>query len=148
MMGFYDILNGFPQWEWAGMLLARIAVGVLFALSGKDKLFNPEKRAAMLKEVTAAGIPAPATSALMLSAFELIFGIFLVVGFLTPLSTLVLAGIMVGALATTVIPGMKAKAGLAWWGEFFYLPEVLYLVMLVWLFLSGAGRASVDHLIR
>jgi hypothetical protein len=28
-----------------------------------------------------------------------------------------------------------------------YLPEVLYLVILFWLFLSGPGWLSVDHLI-
>jgi hypothetical protein len=36
---------------------------------------------------------------------------------------------------------------LDWLGEFLYFPEVLYLVMLVWLFFSGPGWASVDHLV-
>ncbi|HEY5991870.1 MAG TPA: hypothetical protein VIU10_04765 [Candidatus Udaeobacter sp.] len=34
-----------------------------------------------------------------------------------------------------------------WLAEFLYLPEVLYLVILLWLFFSGAGWVSIDHLI-
>ena len=36
---------------------------------------------------------------------------------------------------------------LSWLSEFLYLPEVLYLVILIWLFLSGLGWLSVDRLI-
>jgi hypothetical protein len=34
-----------------------------------------------------------------------------------------------------------------WLAESLYLPEVLYLVILIWLFFSGPGWLSVDHLI-
>jgi uncharacterized membrane protein YphA (DoxX/SURF4 family) len=74
-------------------------------------------------------------------------GSFLVLGFLTPLCCLLLIGNMLGALGTTVIPGMKSSSILGWLGEFLYLPEVLYVVMLVWLLFSGPGWLSLDPLL-
>jgi len=51
------------------------------------------------------------------------------------------------AVATTAVRSIKATSLLGWLSEFLYLPEVLYLVILLWLFLSGPGWFSVDHLI-
>ena len=58
-----------------------------------------------------------------------------------------LSGLMIVAIATTAIRNIKATSKLGWLSEFFYLPEVLCLVILVWLFFSGPGWLSVDHLI-
>ena len=55
--------------------------------------------------------------------------------------------VMIMAIATTAIRNIKAPPLLGWLSEFLYLPEVLSLVILVWLFLSGPGWFSVDHLI-
>jgi uncharacterized membrane protein YphA (DoxX/SURF4 family) len=54
---------------------------------------------------------------------------------------------MLGALGTTVIPGMKSSSVLDWLGEFLYLPEVLYVVILLWLLFSGPGWLSLDQLV-
>lgn len=35
------------HWQWIGMLLARLAVGLLFMLSGGGKLFSPPRREQM-----------------------------------------------------------------------------------------------------
>jgi len=32
-------------------------------------------------------------------------------------------------------------------GDFLYLPEVLLLVIFVWLVFSGPGKISIDHLL-
>jgi uncharacterized membrane protein YphA (DoxX/SURF4 family) len=45
------------------------------------------------------------------------------------------------------VRGIKAQSLVSWLGDFLYLPEVLYVVMLVWLFFSGPGWLSLDHLI-
>jgi len=135
------------QWEWIGALLARLAVGLLFALSGGGKLFVPARREQMRATLREAGVPAPAKSAVVVSSVELVFGTFLVLGFLTPLCCLMLSGVMLGALATVAVPGIKADSVVGWLGEFLYLPEVLYLVILVWLFFSGPGWLSVDRLL-
>lgn len=35
---------------------------------------------------------------------------------------------------------------IAWLDDFLYLPEVLYVMILVWLIFSGPGRYSIDGL--
>jgi putative oxidoreductase len=135
------------EWEWIGILLARLSVGLLFSLSGGGKLFVRARREQMLATIREAGIPAPGVTAVVVSAVEFIFGSLLVLGFLTPLCCIMLAGLMLGALWTTVLPGIKAPNVVNWLGVFLYQPEVLYLAILVWLFLSGPGWVSVDHLI-
>jgi putative oxidoreductase len=138
--------SGFQQYEWIGMLIARLSAGTLFALSGSGKLFVPSRRDEMLRTLRDAGIPAPEMNAIFVSSVEFLFGILLVLGFLTPLCCLTLSGVMVVALGTTILPRIKAPSLASWLGSVLYLPEVLYLVILVWLFLSGPGRFSVDYL--
>jgi putative oxidoreductase len=142
-----SLTDSLRQWEWVGALVARLAVGLLFAISGGGKLFVPARREQMRQTLREAGLPAPETSAAVVSWVELVFGTCLALGFLTPLSCLMLSGVMLGALATVVVPGIKADSAVAWLGEFLYLPEVLYLVILVWLVLSGPGWLSVDRLL-
>jgi putative oxidoreductase len=135
------------QYVWVGILIARLSVGILFALSGSGKLFVPSRRDEMLRTLRDAGIPAPEINALLVSSVEFLFGSLLVIGFLTPLCCLMLSGVMVGALGTTILPRIKAASLAGWLGAVLYLPEVLYLVILVWLFLAGPGWFSVDYLI-
>jgi hypothetical protein len=40
-------LTELHAWEWIGILVARLAVGLLFFLSGRGKLFVPERREQM-----------------------------------------------------------------------------------------------------
>jgi putative oxidoreductase len=147
MDSWESLTNSLHQWEWIGVLLARFSVGLLFALSGGGKLFVPARREQMRKTLSVAGIPVPAISTVVVSSVEFVFGVLLVIGFLTPLCCVMLSGVMIGALSTTILPGIKAKSIIAWLGEFLYLPEVLYLVILAWLLFSGPGWLSVDHLI-
>ncbi len=81
------------------------------------------------------------------STVEYVFGFLLIVGALTPLACVMLGSVLIVAIATSAIKNIKAPPLLGWLSEFLYLPEVLYLVILFWLFLSGPGRFSVDHLI-
>ncbi len=141
------LIKDLHQLEWLGSLVARLSVGVLFALSGGGKLFVQKKGEEMEATVRKAGVPSPAASAKILSTIEFTFGLFLAVGFLTPVSCILLMGMMVVALITTVLPGVKESSFIAWVSAVLYLPEVLYLVILFWLLLAGPGRASVDHLI-
>ena len=75
------------------------------------------------------------------------FGTLLIVGLATPLCCVMLSGVMVVALATSILPRITASSVGGWLGTVLYLPEVLYVVILVWLFLSGPGWFSLDHLI-
>ena len=67
-------------------------------------------------------------------------------GLLSSLCCIALIFDMIVAIAT-VQPATIAK-GLSfidWLDDFLYLPEVLYIIIFIWLICAGPGRASVDH---
>jgi len=97
--------------------------------------------------LVAAHVPFPELNALFVSTVEFVFGLLLIFGAITPLACAMLSGVMIVAIATTAIRNIKATSPLGWLSEFFYLPEVLCLVLLIWLFFSGPGAFSVDHLV-
>src|SRR5262245_16528250 len=135
------------SWAWVGTLLARVAVGSAFFLSGRGKLFVNARREQMRQTLREAHIPFPEINAVLVSTVEFVSGLLLIVGAATPLACVMLGGLMVVAIATTAVRTIKALSPLDWLSEFLYLPEVIYLVILVWLSFSGPGWFSVDHLI-
>ena len=147
MLGIRTFLTELHAWQWLGILVARLAVGSLFLLSGRGKLFVPERREQMRQTLIEAHVPFPEFNALFVSTVEFVFGLLLILGAITPLACVMLSGVMTVAIATTAIPNIKATSLLGWLSEFFYLPEVLCLVILVWLFFAGSGWFSIDHLI-
>jgi len=141
------LLTGLREWQWLGALIARLVVGLLFFLSGRGKLFVPERREQMRESLVAAGIPFASINAIFVSTVEFVFGLLLILGALTPLACIMLGGVMVVAIATSASKNIKTPPVLGWLSEFLYLPEVLYLVILFWLFLSGPGWLSVDRFV-
>jgi len=141
------LLTGLREWQWMGPLIARLAVGLLFFLSGRGKLFVPERREQMHETLAAVGIPFANINAIFVSAVEFVFGLLLILGALTPLACIMLGCVMIVAIAALGIKNIKAPPLLGWLSEFLYLPELLYLVILFWLFVSGPGWFSVDYLI-
>jgi putative oxidoreductase len=140
-------LNELHAWQWLGILVTRLAVGLLFFLSGRGKLFVPERREQMRETLIAAHVPFPEFNALFVSTLEFVCGALLILGALTPIACVMLSGLMIVAIATSGIKNIKATSPLGWLSEFLYLPEVLCLVILFWLLLSGPGLFSIDHLI-
>jgi putative oxidoreductase len=122
-------------------------VGLLFFLSGRGKLFVSERHEQMRQTLIEAHVPFPDLNAVVVSAVEFICGLLLIIGALTPLASAMLGCVMIVAIATSAIRNIKASCPLAWLAEFLYLPEPLYLVILIWLFFSGPGWLSVDHLV-
>ena len=145
MLWARTFLSELHVWECVGILVARVVVGLLFFLSGRGKLFVPERREQMRETLVAAHVPFPEFNALFVSTVEFVFGLLLIFGAITPLACAMLSGVMIVAIATTAIRNIKATSPLGWLSEFFYLPEVLCLVILVWLFFSGPGWLSFDH---
>jgi putative oxidoreductase len=141
------ITRSLSSWEWIGQLLARLFVGLLFFLSGRGKLFVPARREQMREAMRHAGLPQPELAATVTSLMELVGGAMLCLGVLTPISCMMLTVVMMGALVTTQVPAIKAASAGEWLGEFLYLPEVLYIVILIWLFFAGPGWLSLDHLL-
>ena len=95
-------------WQWIGILLARLAVGSLFFLSGRGKLFVPERREQMRQTLIEAHVPFPEFNAVFVSAVEFVCGLLLVLGALTPLVCALLAFVMLMAIATIAIRNIKA----------------------------------------
>ena len=147
MFWIRSFINELHSWQWLGILIARLAVGLLFLLSGRAKLFITERREVMRQTMLNAHIPFPELNALFVSIVEFVCGALIVLGALTPLACLMLGGVMITAIATTAIRSIKASAPLDWLSELLYLPEVLCLVILLLLFLSGPGWFSADSLI-
>ena len=139
-------LSELHSWEWLGILLARVAVGLLFFLSGRGKLFVPERREQMRQTLIEAHVPFPEFNAVFVSTVEFVCGALLTLGALILIACVMLGGLMIVAIATTALRNIKATSPLSWLSEFLYLPEVLYLVILIWLFFSGPGWLSIDHL--
>ncbi len=146
MLWVRTFLSELHAWQWVGILVARVAVGLLFFLSGRGKLFVPEHRERMRQTLIEAHVPFPELNAVFVSMVEFGSGLLLIFGALTPIACVMLSGVMVMTVATTAIRNIKATSPLGWLSDFFYLPEVLCLAILG-LFFSGPGWFSVDHLI-
>jgi putative oxidoreductase len=141
------VLDELRAWQWLGILIARLSVGLLFLLPGCGKLFAPERRQQMRQTLIDAHVPFPEFNAVFVSAVEFVCGLLLILGALTPLACALLGCVMLTAVAMIAVRNIKATSPLGWLSEFLYLPEVLLFLILLWLFLSGPGWLSVDHLI-
>ena len=142
-----SFVNELHSLGWLGILLARVAVGSLFFLSGRGKLFMAERREQMRQTLVEAHVPFPDFNAVLISTVEFVCGLLLILGALTPLACALLAFLMIVAIATIAIRNIKASSPAEWLAAFLYLPEPLYLVILIWLFFSGHGWLSVDNLL-
>jgi putative oxidoreductase len=143
---FRSFLLGSRSWEQFSILLARISLGVFFAISGGNKLFVASRTHQMCGTLAGAGIPFPHVMTYFLSSVEFIGGCLLVIGLLSSLCCAALIIQMI--LAITTVRLAMIPAGLSfldWLDDFLYLPETLYIIILIWLICSGPGRASFDN---
>ena len=117
------LLTELSEWRWVGALIARLAVGLLFFLSGRGKLFVPERREQMRESLVAAGIPFASINAIFVSTVEFVFGFLLILGALTPLACIMLGGVMVVAIATSATKNIKTPPLLGWLSESYTFPK-------------------------
>jgi putative oxidoreductase len=143
-----NLLTTLRAAEWMPATAVRILIGVFFFISGGTKLFVPAKFKVMEQTLVQSHIPFPHVNAIIVSLVEFVCGAGLVVGLLTPLCAAVLVVDMIVAIATNRIESIHATGLLGWLDDFLYLPEVLYVMILVWLIFSGPGRYSLDGLIE
>jgi putative oxidoreductase len=140
-----SVLLGNRSWEQFSIMLARVSVGVFFAISGGNKLLVPSRTRQMYETLAGAGIPFPHFMTYFVSSVEFISGCLLVIGMLTSLCCAALIIQMIVAIATVQLATIrKGLSLLDWLDDFFYLPETMYIVILIWLICSGPGRVSVD----
>jgi putative oxidoreductase len=142
-----NILTILRDGEWIPMTAARVLIGIFFCISGGTKLFVQAQFRVLEQTMVQIHTPFPHITALFVATVEFACGAGLALGLLTPLCAAMLTGDMIVAIATTSIHTIKSSGFLAWLDDFLYLPEVLYVLILVWLIFSGPGRYSVDGLI-
>ena len=124
------VLQGNQRWEWAPVLLARVSLGLFFAVSGGNKLLVPARSEALIKVMIEAGIPFPEFMSVFLAAVEFFGGILLIVGFLSTFSAIALTIAMLVAIATVELHTIpKGLSPLDWLSYFLYLPQVMYVLI-------------------
>ena len=124
------------------LLLLRLTVGLMFALSGFYKLTDSSRGASMRQTLEKAGFPG--VLARPLSVVELLGGLALVLGLLGALSAAALLAISVVAFVTTTLPKAEGK-GVHKLENLLYAPEALLSVALLVLVATGAGSWSLDQ---
>ena len=139
-------LQGSSDLEPFAILLVRVSLGLFFAISGANKLFVAGSTQTMYETLAEAKVPFPHLMTHFVSGVEFVGGSLLTVGFLSSLACLALLADMVVAILTTKLSAMpKGLSPLNWLDDFLYLPEVLYVLFVIWLICSGPGKFSVDY---
>ena len=143
---FRSVLLGNRSWEQFSILLARVSLGVFFAISGGNKLFVASRTRQMYETLAGAGIPFPHFMTYFVSSVEFVSGCLLVIGLLSTVCCAALIIQMIVAIATVQLATIsKELSFLDWLDDFLYLPETMYIIILTWLICSGPGRVSVDY---
>jgi putative oxidoreductase len=139
-------LLGSSDLEQYAILLVRVSIGLFFAISGANKLFVAASKQTMYETLVAAKVPFPHQMAYFVSGVEFVGGSLLAVGLLSSLACLALLVDMAVAILTTRLSAIpKGLSPLNWIDDFLYLPEVLYVLFLIWMICSGPGKFSLDY---
>lgn len=141
-----SLLLGNRAWEQFSILLARVSLGMFFAISGGNKLFVASHMRQMYENLASAGIPFPHFMTYFVSSVDFIGGCLLIIGLLSSLCCAALIIDMIVAITTVQLATIsKGLSFLDWLDDFLYLPETMYIIMFVWLICSGPGKISVDY---
>lgn len=127
--------------EWlssVALLLVRVSVGVVFAMTGWGKLHKLDD---IIEFFRSLGIPAPELQAPFVAGLEFVGGSLLIVGLMTRLLAAPLIGTMVVAIITAKKDEIESLTDVLGFIEWHYL---VFFVVLV---LMGPGRLSLDHLL-
>ena len=116
-----------------GPLLLRITIGLMFVYSGTLKLLNPAGPVGLLTKI---GFPMPTIWAWILLLSELIFGLFVFLGFKVKYTVWHLVIIMIVAITTVIIPNSNGN-----YGSLFL--HLVATVGLIGLSLMGPGKMAV-----
>lgn len=123
---------------WLPPTLARLTLGIVFFNSGRGKLGNLPQ---VVEYFQSLGIPAPHFQAPLAAGAELVCGALLLLGLFSRLASVPLIVTMIVALLTARKDDIEGISSL------FTMIEYLYIVMLVWIGVSGPGPLSLDRLV-
>lgn len=122
--------------RWLPPMVARLTIGWVFLQSGWGKLHSLEKVAGFFTQL---GIPAPEFQARLVACSEFVCGGLLLLGLATRLASIPLIITMTVALLTAL------KGDIHAFSDLFGLSEYLYIALLLWLGVYGAGPISLDR---
>jgi putative oxidoreductase len=139
-------LQGSSELEQYAILLVRVSIGLFFAISGANKLFVAGGTKPVYDTLIKAKVPFPRQTAYFVAGVEFVCGSLLAVGFLSSVACVALLIDMTVATLTNALSTVpKGLSPLNRLDDFFYLPEVLYVLFFIWLICSGPGKFSVDY---
>ncbi|MBK1896735.1 DoxX family protein [Chryseobacterium paridis] len=138
-------------------IICRILIGLFFFIAGFNKLFHPIFQGYMFNTISSIGFPFPGFTANFTAFCECIFGLFLMIGLWTRISSVFLIIIILVALFThdlntipkELIP-IKPETGVyemdpfTWLSYFLYLPQTLYLLFLTMFLSQGCVGFGID----
>jgi putative oxidoreductase len=113
-------------------------VGLVFVTTGWGKLQNLDR---VIEFFRSLGIPAPEYQAPFVAATELSCGLLLVLGLATRFAAVPLVVTMGVAIRTALWEELEGVIDL------FGREEYLFIVLLAWLAVAGAGAASLDAVV-
>lgn len=119
--------------------LTRITIAGVFVFAGWGKLTHLDRT---IEYFASLGMPMAHLLAPFVSAVEFIFGLFIFFGFATRVAAIPLSITMIIAILTAKSSEITGIQSL------FEMTEFLYILLLLWLTAQGAGRISVDHLLK
>jgi putative oxidoreductase len=120
---------------WLPPLLARASVGLVFVSTGWGKLEHLDR---VIEFFRSLGIPAPEYQAPFVAATELGCGLMIVLGLATRFAAIPLIVTMLVAIRTALWSDLEGAIDL------FGREEYLFIALLVWLAIAGAGAVSFD----
>src|SRR5262249_34655633 len=120
------ILSGNRSLEEFAVVLARISLGIFFAISGANKLFVASQYKVMYETISGAGIPFPHVMTYVVSSVEFVCGCLLIIGLLSSLCCMALITVMIVAITTVQLATIaKTLSFIDWLDDFLYLPPLI-----------------------
>ncbi len=139
LIALYEKIVGFlRKLGWLPPLLARIALGVVFAQSGWGKMHNIDKVIGFFNELH---LPAPEFQAHLVAYTEFLGGLLVLIGLATRAASIPLSITMIVAITTAKAEEIHEFSDLLGMSEF------LFILLFVYLIIEGAGKVSLDYLL-
>jgi putative oxidoreductase len=133
------VLGFFARVDWLGPLVVRLCFGYFWAETGWAKLNNLDGATARFVDW---GIPYASFNATLSAGTEFVGGLFLMLGFLTRLTSAAMLFNMIVAISLVAIKNVNG------FDDFIELDEFTYILIFFWFIIAGPGKASIDTLIN
>lgn len=140
MRFFFERPRGRP-----GILLIRLAVGLIFCTQGILKFTDPRMGVIRFARI---GFPHPYLTAYFVGTFEIVCGALVLVGLWTRVAAMPLLVVIVTAIVTTKVPELSRPGQGFWYMASDARTDFAMLCALLFLMGAGAGSWSLDRLTK